>query len=97
MVSSDHPLKIKAHKVKGQCHEIFDYSFFYNELVSPKSLSIPPVSAFKTAGVIDARCKFSTGINNTSGTSGKKTNGVVDTDGAPLSANISVNLWKILK
>jgi hypothetical protein len=103
VVSSDHSLKIVAHKVKGTVPREFDFGLFH-ESVSPKSLSIPPVSAFKTAGVVynsgklplvplmpavnlpagivDTCGEFSTGINDTSGTSGKKTTGVVNTGGA---------------
>jgi hypothetical protein len=41
--------------------------------------------------------KFATGINNPSGTGGKFTVGVIDTDGAPCLTNISANFRKHLK
>ncbi len=54
--------------LKGQCHEIFDFCFFY-ESVSPKHLSIPvrPFQIFsKIRGDIRGS-RFTTGVNDTGG------------------------------
>ncbi len=68
--------------LKGQCHEIFDFRFFY-ESVFPKPLSIPlgPVSNFFENSRRYAQLKFAAGV--------------VDTGGASSLANISANFRKI--
>ncbi len=64
--------------LKGPCHEIFDFRFFFRKSVSPKSL--PPVSTTLAKMV----AKFATGVFDTGG---KFAAGVVDTGGN--FANIS--------
>ncbi len=73
--------------LNGQCHEIFDFRFFY-ELVSPKTLSVllGPFRFFrKFLEVFAAQgapavpvAKFAAGVVYTGGYTG-----VVDTGGAP--------------
>ena len=77
--------------LKGQCHEIFCYWFFFHESVSPQPQSIPcrPFRIFsKIRGDIrESRC--TTGINDTGGkiaagindAGGKFATGISDTGG----------------
>ncbi len=99
--------------LKGQCHEIFDFSFFFSWISFPQApeytiraisnffqqLDIGPIFAtgVNDAGVVDTGGKFATGINNTSETGSKFANSVIDTGSAPLLENISANFWKNLK
>jgi hypothetical protein len=58
-----------VNKLKGQCHEIFDFRFFHGS-VSPKHLSIPlrPFQIFsKIRGDIRGS-RYITGVNDTGGT-----------------------------
>jgi hypothetical protein len=58
----------EAKRLKGQCHEIFDFWFFH-ESVSPKPVSIP-LGSFQIFSKIrgDIRCsRFATGVNDTGG------------------------------
>ncbi len=69
-----------AETLKGQCHEIFWFSGFFYESVSPQPQSIPlgPFQIFSkirkdirksrcTTGVNDTGGKFATGINDNGG------------------------------
>jgi hypothetical protein len=56
-------------RLKGQCHEIFDFCFFFHESVSPKPLSIP-LGPFQIVLIIcgdihSSRC--TTGVVDTGG------------------------------
>jgi hypothetical protein len=54
--------------LKGQCHEIFDFRFFY-ESVSPRPLSIPlgPFRIFSKIRGDIRKCRCTTGTNDTGG------------------------------
>jgi hypothetical protein len=79
--------------LKGQCHEIFCFWFFY-ESVSPQPQSVPlgPFRIFSkihgdihksrcTTGINDNGDKFSTGVNDTGGNFATSFASVVDTGG----------------
>ncbi len=78
--------------LKGQCHEIFCFWFFY-ESVSPhpQSILFGPFRIFSKIRGDIRKSRFTTGINDTGG---KFATGVNDTDGKlpPVSTTPAANL-----
>jgi hypothetical protein len=70
---------VAAHNIKGQCHEIFCFWFFYESVSrQPQSIPLGPFQIFLkicgdirksrcTTGVNDTGGKFATSVNDTGG------------------------------